>query len=138
MTAIRRDEIADRLETATADARDLLGELRSELKEARRVRRDLDQAVEDIRPRLESMVAEQMAPIVRDGMEQYGAVVRRITAQAYDDVAGEMQKMANVAMYGNAQGRGTNIFDELRSRIEEWDVHLAGGLPRALPRRGGT
>lgn len=112
------EDTAQWLEETTATARGVLAELRSELKEARRVRDSLDAAVEGARAKVAGVIDEEIGAEIAAGLERYHGKVRDSIASAEERVLDTMQRFANLAMYGNEQGRGPNIFDELRASLD--------------------
>jgi hypothetical protein len=127
------DETSAQLEAATAQAREVLGELRSELKEVRRVRRELDAAVVEVEERIRKRIDEEFGDLVKEGLDGYADSLRTYTDDAYQRCAREMQKMANRCMYGNEQGRGPTIFELIRDKLQRLDakiVVLDGRVPQ--------
>jgi hypothetical protein len=103
-------EVVEKLENLLHEGRALLKDLRKEIKTAENIKQELQAAalvaindrVEDI---LEQLLEEKMAHVVKEvGLAQDEAVKKVI--DSFDEIS-------NVLMYGNAQGRGENLFDRL-------------------------
>jgi flagellar biosynthesis chaperone FliJ len=112
-------DLVDQLATAATDARTALSELRSELKEARRELRE----IEAERARIRDMFAEDAGKLVETAMKaQVDTSMAQVVAMRdvlIDKIDKVTQRYLNLCMYGNEQGRGVNIFDELRASAQD-------------------
>lgn len=101
-------------------------ELREATREAHAALKDIKQASRELaseRQRLAELVAsltstrvEQLVGATLDGMQ--GELVKR-AHDLYDTLSKEATLMMNVALYGNRQGRGDSVFDQVRKLRED-------------------
>ena len=110
-------DFVDQLHEAAAAAREILGELRSELREVRRERK----ALEDERAAAEAMVRravhDEIVAALKAEMDDLGPKLKSLSDDLYARISRESQKLLNLAMYGNEQGRGPSVLDEIRERL---------------------
>ncbi len=89
--------LIDQLGAASMEAREVITELRSELKEARRVQREFHQEVERA---LAVAVDERIAAEVAKGLDAYGETLRKAMSDAVDKVGREFDKLAKIYIEG--------------------------------------
>lgn len=110
-------DFVDQLHEAAAGAREVLGELRSELREVRRERKALAEEREAAEAMVRRAVEDEIAVAVRTELEKLGPKLKKLSEDLYARLTRESQKLLNLAMYGNEQGRGTSVLDEIRERL---------------------
>jgi hypothetical protein len=119
MMPVHHDKVTplvDRLAEASTLADALLRELRSELKEARKVLREVQAERVQVEAMVRRAVADEIREAVRDEVGKLGEATRKAVNEAHDHAIAEFGKLTNMAMYGNEQGRGENVFDIVRQR----------------------
>lgn len=113
--------LADRLANVATQADQLLRELRSELKETRRVLKDLVAEREQAEAMVRRAVHEEIgAEVGRQLNEMAGTVKQQMESQA-DKVVAEFTRLSNQALYGNSHGRGVDVFTELREKLRRYE-----------------
>lgn len=132
------EETIARLEAAAADGRAVTSELHSAIKAARGAERDLDAAVKRCREEIVAGVDEAMADAMAGGLEAWGKASQEAMAKSVERVQKVFDQHANLCIYGNTQGRGVSIFDEVRSRLERARHDLTDVDPRLPVLREGS
>lgn len=107
------NSLVDQLGDASQQARDTLAEVRSELKEARRVIRELKQE-RDVE--VKKAVDEQIEAAVKRGLEEYQGTVKKAMDNAVRHVQTEFEKLFNTYMTGRPSGHGHD--GDLRDLVE--------------------
>jgi hypothetical protein len=114
-------DFVDQLNEAAAAAREVLGELRSELREARKVTREISAerhaAIEAV---ADEHIREHLEPLFSRMTTKLTDAQRRIEAR----ILRSIERYANLSLYGNEQGHGTTILEELRDKIRDYDAEL--------------
>lgn len=95
----------DELAAAATDAREVLGELRSELREARRFLREFREATER---EVDKAMSDRVDAAVRAGLDEYAATVKRAMSEAVEKVNVEFDKLFNTYMRGRARGHAVD------------------------------
>jgi Sec-independent protein translocase protein TatA len=112
--------LIDRLETATEEAREATRDAHSALKEMRKASRELRAEVADAEfaaaKAARQAIDEAVSAQVDEALEEYKATVQAAIGTSSRKVRDTMERLANVCMYGNEQGRGIYVFEELRER----------------------
>jgi hypothetical protein len=139
------EQVIERLEAVTEEAREMARELHSAIKAARSAERDLDTAMKRCGEEIPRLVNEHMAETMKEGLESWERAVHAAIEKSIDRVRTLFDQQMNMALYGNAQGRGPSILDELRAALEFGRDELAvtpnrtsgwaGALPDLRPRR---
>lgn len=138
------EQLIERLEAVTEEARSVERDLHSAVKAARGVERDLKDAVALARDAVQVEVHEQMGEAVKEGLEKYNEAIVDIIKKAEGDVSTMFERKMNLLMYGSTQRRGESIFDRLRAHADMLDQMFTdaipiikvvhdGGLPATLP-----
>ena len=125
-------DFVEQLTAASIEAREVLAELRAELREARHVIKDMQaeraRALEQI---ADEFIREKMEPKMEHIAAELGRQQRRLEAT----VDKNFKRYTNVCLYGNEQGRGPSIFDQIHARLHEELDNMGGPVGREL-RRG--
>jgi membrane protein involved in colicin uptake len=124
------------LESATAEAREATRDAHSATKAMRQAERDARVAIAELEAAAVKAVEERMAEAVKAGLEKYAETLKKATGDGYDHVMHQFDRLMNIAMYGNEQGKGENIFDELRKRARELDEVFTVDVVAAARRHG--
>jgi hypothetical protein len=115
-------DFVDQLAAAAADARAVLAELRSENKETRRLGRELREERDKlIAATLDEAIKERIEP----ELEKLVGIIRETKDALLPRVKGMIDDYMNTCLYGNKQGRGTNIFDRIGAQLLEGEEALA-------------
>lgn len=130
------EAVIARLEQATADAQEATREAHSATKAVRQAERDIRATMAELNKAAGVAVEERMGEAIAAGLEEYKDTIKQVTKEAHDHVSDVMFKLANLCMYGNEQGRGPNIFDELRATADQWkkQMGIVDDLPTLRPR----
>jgi hypothetical protein len=116
-----------RLEQAAADARTATREANEAQQALRRAERDARDTITAIRAEVAKTLEERMSGMVATELDRYRKELHRAAHDGYANVRDQFDRMANICQYGNEQGRGRNIFDEMRDRALE--IQQALGRP---------
>jgi chromosome segregation ATPase len=128
------EAVISRLEEAAEEARAATREANSAAKALRQAERDARATIADLEKAAIKTVEDRIREAIRTGLDAYVTTVREATSEGYDHVMAQFDRLMRIAMYGNEQGRGENIFDRLRARAEELDGILgAPGRPAPDP-----
>jgi chromosome segregation ATPase len=123
----------ERLRAATEEAREATREAHSAIKALRRAEHDLDAAIQRCREEIPRLVDEHMAGAMKDGLDAWGASTREAMARSTERVRLNVERHANLCLYGNEQGRGVSILEEIRAQLQAGRDALDDTDPR-LPR----
>lgn len=115
---MKGDEWVDRIEelsAAATDARAVLADLRSELKEGRRFLREFRETVQR---EADKAMEDRIGAAVQKGLDDYAATVKNAMSEAVAKVQREFDKLFETYMRGRPRGEpadGTDLRD-LRPR----------------------
>jgi len=110
-------DFVDQLGAASIEAKEVLAELRSELKEARRVRRELEEAAEKV---VQSLIDEAVRDRLGPEIDRMATQVQQHVHITKETVTQTINEAVNTCVFGNKQGHGVNIFEALRDKADEW------------------
>lgn len=113
---IKASELAETLEVCKAT----LTELRSELKEARRVIKDVQEQRQQVESMVSRTVEKEIEKEVHDQLEALGKLTEESMNKAVEKVTREFDKLENIVMTGTGSGRSATGFD-LRNLTKETD-----------------
>jgi hypothetical protein len=116
-----------RLEQAAEDARAATREANEAQQALRRAERDARDTITAIRAEVVKTIDERMGELVATELDRYRKQLHRAAHDGYANVRDQFDRMVNICQYGNEQGRGRNIFDEMRDRALE--IQAAAGRP---------
>lgn len=116
------ETFVDQLATASAEAKQVLGEIRSELREVRRERKALADDLEAAKAAVAKVVHESIDAEVAKGLAEYQGTIKAAMDAAVAKVKAEIDGLFNTYMTGNKQGRAADGLD----------------LRRVTPPRGDT
>lgn len=116
----RVPDLDDRLTEAATRAAELLRELRSELKEARRTLREVQAERVQAEAMVRRAVHDEVHDAVHTEVEQLGVATKQAIDASAQKAVDEFGRLTNLAMYGNEQGRGENVFDLMRARGDRY------------------
>lgn len=102
------ESLVDTLARTSQDAKDTISELRSELKEARRVIREMKAERDEM---FKKSVDERLSDAVNAGLEEYKGTIEKAMSEAVDHVDDTFQKLANVFMTGVESGKPKDGWD---------------------------
>jgi len=105
MTAGKVPTLVDELAAAAMDAREALREVRSELREARRVITDLQAERAETEAMIRRTVDDELGQLVTEQLAEFNASVRKAMDTATDKVVREFDGLRNILMTGNRRGR---------------------------------
>lgn len=106
------EENIARLEAANEETRAVVREAHEAIQSAKLVLRDLraerEQLAADIRGGFDAAIGQQ----VSDGLASFTETIKRQTEAAHDHVIRQFDRLYNIMLYGNEQGRGPNLVVE--------------------------
>jgi hypothetical protein len=123
------EAVIERLEQATADARAATRETHEAIKAMREVRKEAQATLNELRAAAHAQVMDLIEDAVRKGLESYSETIRVQTKTAHDTVMRGFQKLINVCIYGNEQGRGVSLFDEMRDTLQWYQEEFESIAP---------
>lgn len=107
-------DMVERLTEAAVEARAALRDLYAGIKEARKVLKDMDGAVEKlVKEDVEAVIQEQ----VHTQLEEIGKATKRAMDDSVAKVQREFDKLTNIMMTGDTKGKADDGLD-LRNLIE--------------------
>jgi hypothetical protein len=120
-----------RLDEATAEARDATRELHSALKTARQMHRELDELARRCQDQVPGLVDKTMGTIIARELTHYTEVMQEECEAAAGRISDMFDRHMNLCLYGNAQGRGENVFEKLRQAVLRANLVVAAqnGMP---------
>lgn len=133
------EQVIERLEAATEEAREMTRELHSAIKIARSAERDLEAAMKRCGEEIPRLTDDYMAEAMKEGLDTWGAEVHRAIEVSVQKVHTLFEQHMNLALHGNVQGRGPSVLDEVRAALEYGRDELAktpgagGGWASSLP-----
>jgi hypothetical protein len=101
----------DQLAQASKDAKDILGEIRSELREVRRQRQALADDLVAAKAAVAEVVHQAIDAEVAKGLAEYGDTVKAAMDSAVAKVKVEIDGLFNTYMTGNKHGRAADGLD---------------------------
>lgn len=133
------EQVIARLESATAEAREVTRELHSAIKAARGVEKGLTDAAAKVEADVPRLVDETIGKAIEDGLAQYATELRGAIARSTDMIRKTFERHVNFCLYGNEHGKGVSVLDEIRVMLEAGRDALDlknAALPRLQRRRG--
>lgn len=109
----RLETLIERLEAATADVRLAITEAHSVIKTLREVERDGRALIVDIELAAHVQTADRLNDAVTAGLAALQGSYQKALDYQMERVKKVFDESMNVCLYGNKQGRGVNVFDEL-------------------------
>jgi len=116
------EAVIARLEQATADARAATREAHEATQAWRQAEKDARRVLAEVQAASKKRVDDLIGEAIAEGLAGYADTIQQATKQAHDHVQDQFDKLMNSCLYGNTQGRGVNIFDEMRARAKEMMV----------------
>jgi DNA-binding protein Fis len=114
------EENIERLESAIKRAEEMSREANSAAKAARDAKRELEHYMNEITPYLKSVVDKEIADAVEKGLEEYASTLQKATKDGHDHVLHEFDKLKNIMVYGNENGKGPSIVEDwLRTLVKQ-------------------
>lgn len=114
----RLDAAIERYEAKCAELRDVERDVNATLKEGRRLLRDLERATAEFDAKLADLAGERLGQTLKELIDpQFAIITEELLAGVKETrakVDRDVHEWANFCMYGNRQGRGPNIFEQLR------------------------
>lgn len=102
------------------ELRQVLIEGRQLLKDARQVQRDLERTVAEARTAVVDTADAEVERIlnakVEEGLKELGAALKKALDEGIDHIDHEVEAYVNLARFGNTQGRGVDVMEELARR----------------------
>jgi hypothetical protein len=126
------EALIERLEQATEEAREATRGAHSAIKALRQAEQGAIAARRELEEAAISAVEERLGQLITEGLQEFRDGYRRVMEKHDDRIGERFERLANRAMYGNAQGKGVNIFDRLREQALLWDkiiTEQSTGLP---------
>ena len=119
------------LEAANEDTRAVIREAHETIQSAKLVLAELRAERErwevSIRDEVDAAVARQVSA----GLESFRAQTADATKKAHQDVIKNFDRLQNIMLYGNEQGRGPSV-------VEDWVRRAVRDEIRHMSRNGGT
>lgn len=106
-----------RLEEAIAECRAVTSEAHSTIKALRAAERDGRAVVDAITQAAEVAVEERVGETIAEAIKAIEASSRDAMRRHADEIQDTIRKIGNLCMYGNVQGRGPNIFEQMRAEL---------------------
>ena len=103
-------QVVEQLEAALHEGRALLKDLKYERKQAEKLKADLQDLVKKV---IETNLQEALDAAVETEMKNLVAGIHQAQEEGVDTIVSRFDEVANMLMYGNAQGRGDNLLVEL-------------------------
>lgn len=131
------ESLIERLEAAALDARLAVTETHSAIKALRIAEREARDLLAMIDHAAGVAVDERLNEAVQVGLEKFQTSYQKAIEAQLSRVMKVFEEYANLCMYGNRQGKGTNLFEEAREQLLARQTELARdpSLP-TLPIRG--
>jgi hypothetical protein len=107
----------DEIREATREAHSAIKALRQAERDARAAQRDLEAAVM-------TTLGEGIQKQVDAGLTTYVKQLHVAIENHRETVTSTLSRLANRAMYGNEAGKGINIFDAMRAKLDGIDVDV--------------
>lgn len=126
----------ERLHAATEEAREATREAHSAIKALRQVERDIKATAEDQRLAAMTMVKDTLNEAVEEAMKQLKEATGKAVEHSLRRADAIFTKQTNLALYGNAEGRGVSVIDRIGQQLAQGERALGAmhnGLPRLLP-----
>lgn len=105
------ETFVDQLAAASAEAKQVLGEVRSELREVRRERKALASDLEAARAAVADVVRAEISDEVRRHMDDLVPKIKESQEAAMAKATRRIEEIYNLALTGNKQGRSADGFD---------------------------
>ena len=128
----RLDAAIARFDRKCEEVREYERELHETMQEAKRLLRELRETNAAFERDLNEMVEREIQPMLKEVMDPHFAELRMDMRKAAQDarrhIDREIKQWANICLYGNKQGRGENLFQELRQAARAQRFKLGGPL----------
>jgi len=131
------ESLIERLEAAALDARLAVTETHSATKALRAVEREIRDLQATLDEAAKVAVETRLNEAVQAGLEKFQSSYRNALDAQLKRVRKVFDEYSNLCMYGNKQGKGTNVFVEAREIMlaRQTEMERDPTLP-ALPVRG--
>lgn len=133
------EQVIARLEQATAEAREATREVHSAVKAARGAEKDLTDLLARVGADIPNKVNETIGVAIEDGLVKYAEGLKDAITKGRAAVQDSFDRITKTCLYGNEQGRGISILDEIRVQLELGRDALAAqndALPRLRKQKG--
>lgn len=110
-------DVIARLEQATADAREATRELHSAIKDYRAEKKAVEAICSAVKTKAYVAIEEVLQPVIDTQVDQIHDGFNEFAASERERINEYIRKTANMALYGNTQGKGLSIFDEMRDQL---------------------
>lgn len=108
--------LIDRLGEASLEAKQLVSELHGATKDARQAIRELQQARIEHQLWIKGVMAEELGEMVKAEIASVNNTVINTKKEIEEKLFQTFEDLSNTLIYGNKQGRGPSIFEQLTAK----------------------